>query len=66
VHLSFAGDRKLSGAVDIHEGREAMQRGFERLEEWANENLMEVNKVKFKVLQLSRSNAQYQYRLGYG
>ena len=46
MHLSFAGDRKLSGAVDIHEGREAMQRGFERLEEWANENLMEVNKAK--------------------
>ncbi|KFQ84023.1 hypothetical protein N337_06194, partial [Phoenicopterus ruber ruber] len=39
-------------------------RGVDKLELWAQANLMRCNKDKCKVLHLDRSNPQYQYRLG--
>ena len=56
----FAGNTKLSGAVDtLEEGRD-----LDRLEKWAHENLMRLNKAKWRVLHLGRGNRRYLYKLG--
>ncbi|PKU33670.1 pol- hypothetical protein [Limosa lapponica baueri] len=60
----FAYETKLSGAVDLLEGRDAIQRDFYRLEGWAHMNIMKFNKAKCKVLHLGWRHLQYQYRLG--
>jgi len=60
----FVNYTKLCGAVDTLEGRDAMQRGLNRLERWACANLMEFNKAKCKVLRRGGGNPKHKYRLG--
>ncbi|PKU47556.1 rna-directed dna polymerase from mobile element jockey- hypothetical protein [Limosa lapponica baueri] len=60
----FADDTKLSGAVNMLEGRDAIQRDVNRLQRWARVNLMKFNKAKYKVLHLSHGNPKHKYRLG--
>ena len=57
---------KLWGAIDTPKGWDAIQGNMDRLEQWAQENLMRFNKSKCKVLHLDQGNNHYQNNLGDG
>ncbi|KAK4829110.1 hypothetical protein QYF61_002148 [Mycteria americana] len=54
----FVDATKLGGMADMPVGCAAIQRDFNRLEKWADKNLLKFNK-KCKVLHLGRNNPRY-------
>ncbi|PKU47144.1 hypothetical protein llap_2584 [Limosa lapponica baueri] len=55
---------KLGGVADTPEGCATIQQDLDRLESWAERNLMKFNKGKHRVLHLGRKKPLHQYRLG--
>ncbi|GAB0204467.1 cAMP-dependent protein kinase inhibitor alpha [Grus japonensis] len=58
----FADNTKLCGVVNTLEGRDAVQRDFDRLERWAHVHRMKFNKAKCKVLDMDWGNPKHNYR----
>ena len=58
----FADDTTLWGTVNIPEEWDTIQRDVDRLEQWAQVNLMRFNRSKCTVLHLGQGNPYYQYK----
>ncbi|GAB0177943.1 cAMP-dependent protein kinase inhibitor alpha [Grus japonensis] len=59
----FDDDTKLCSAVNMQEGRGAIQRDLDRLERWAHANPVKFKKAKCKVLHMGWDKPKHSYRL---
>ena len=59
----LADDTKLSGEVDTVDGRDAIQRDVNWLQNWVHDNFMKFSKAKCKALHLGWGNPKHKYRL---
>jgi len=60
----YTEDTKMGGLPNTPEGCAAIQRDLNRLEKWADWNLMQFNKGKCNILHMGRNNPRHQYLLG--
>ena len=56
MFMKFPDDTKLEGAIDTREGRAAIQRDLDRLEEWVNRNPTKFYRNKCNILCLGGKN----------
>jgi len=55
----FVDDTKLSGAIGMPEGQDAIQRDLDKLKKWVCVNLMRFNKARCQVEYMDQGNIWY-------
>jgi len=60
----FVDDTKLGGVADTPKGCVTIQRDLDRLDKWADRNLMKFSKEKCQVLCLRKNNHMHQHMMG--